>query len=181
MKYLFPFFIFLFLFSCKKKIKDDEPLNSTPNSVIFKVNGQLIKMDNLDSFNHDRISFAKQLQNIGLTQTRYVLTGQKSPNTFLNFSVVVDSMLETNYHYDSAIVSNDFNIYTFDLDLNGQSTALYFATDHIDINITSYKNSIISGTFSGRLSMVNGSLNDYSTRGSIYITDGIINSVQVKY
>ena len=52
----------LVLFVVQKKPNDPEPLTSTPNSIIFKVNGEVIKIDNLNSLGEERVSFAKQLK-----------------------------------------------------------------------------------------------------------------------
>lgn len=96
-------------------------------------------------------------------------------------SVVTDSLVESDYHYDSAFVNNNFSLFTFDLDDKGQFMSLYFATDNADIHVSSNKNSRVSGTFKARFSIVTGSSSDYRTSGSIYITEGVFYNVPIIY
>lgn len=76
-----------------------------------------------------KVAFAKQLQGIGLPETRYLLNAQKEPNNFLTITLVTDSLHEVNYHYDSASVNNNFAEFTFDIDNQGQSISLFFSSD----------------------------------------------------
>jgi hypothetical protein len=140
------------------------PVTSTAGSIQYKINGSLVKIDNANLSNGERVAFAKQLHGIGLPSTRYLLNAQKGPDI-----------------YDSASVNNNFAEFTFDLDHKGQMISLFFSTDNVDVNISSYENSRISGTFTARLSIVTGSLSDYATCGSIFITEGVFNNVLVNY
>jgi len=65
----------------------------------------------------------------------------------------------------------------FDISFNGEIGTLSFGGDNFDINISSYKNRQISGTFSGKLS----STPDYNKRGNLVITEGVFNGIPVIY
>ena len=181
MKHLVYFFLSLTLLSCSKSSNSPVQSTSTSGSIQYKINGDLFTIDNANLLNGEEVSVTRQLHGIGLPQTRYLLNAQIKPDFFLTITLVTDSLYEINYHYDSATVSNNFAEFTFDLDNKGQFRSLYFSTDHVDVNISSYKNSRVNGTFTGRLSEVTGSLSDYYKRGSIYITEGVFANVPVTY
>jgi hypothetical protein len=166
------------LLSCGKK-KDSTPIPTvnTTGSVSYKVNGIVVTIDNANILSGEGVIFAKQLKGSILQATRYALNAQKGSNNALVLSIQTDSLQLIPYHYDSAAVSLNPGGLLFDLDFNGQIGALIFTGDTFDIEISSYQNSTISGTFSGKLS----SGPNYNSRGSILITEGEFKSIPVIY
>jgi len=105
-----------------------------------------------------------------------MIEGQKGANNALLFAVTTASLKETSYHYDSTFNPAFVN---FILYYNGQESALLFSSDVFDINISSYKNGHITGTFTGKLTPFSGST--FGERGTTIITEGVINNVSVIY
>ena len=54
---------------------------------------------------------------------------------------------------------------------------IFFNGDYLDVNISSYKDGQVSGTFAGKLTTIPEI--DYSKRGEILITEGKLNNVPV--
>jgi len=174
-KKIVPLIILFAINSCSKH--KDEPATpelSVKGSIEFKLNGTLIRRDN-DSSNVIIASCVQQAQS-GPLAAMYLFGAEAGVLTSLNFPVVTDNLDLTNYHEDSASI-NKYFYYPFGADNNGQAALIFFKGDYFDVNITSYKNHRVSGTFSGKLTNVPNP--DYFTRGSFVITDGIINNVPV--
>ena len=96
----------------------------------------------------------------------------------MTFMIFSDSLAVGNYNCTS--VYGDM----FVLDYNNADAFLHAPTDNISINITSYTNGHISGTFSGKLTpMVSAGYptNTYGTPGSVIITKGSFKDVPVFY
>jgi len=178
MKKILSLILCIALFSCKKNNGDPGPPVDA-GSISYKVNGTLITMDNKNNPSGEGAIFAKQLAPL-LPQTRYQLNAQKGSGNLLGFTILSDSLHETNYHYDSSIIGNNFVLYTFNLAFNGQPGVIFFKGDKLDITISSYKNGSITGTFSGNLTPIAGAV-DYNLRGTLSITEGVINNVPVTY
>lgn len=172
------------MLSCSKDATGPNGSVSGSGSIEYKVNGNFLKIENVNIQNGEGVVFAKQLQGSIIPATRYILNGQKGVNNFIGFAIVTDTLQSKEYHYDSTLIDNDLSKYSFTFDYNGQIAGLFFNGDYFDVNITSYKNSRISGTFSAKftpLPGIGGGNIDYNARGSIVITDGKLNDVQVIY
>ena len=163
--------------SCNKDNTTSTPQFNTKGSIQYKVNGTAISIDNANVLSGEAVLFTKQLKGSMLAHTRYALKAQQGTSNALILNIQTDSLLQVNYHYDSVTVSTNPSELLFVVDLNGQVASLVFSTDNFDINITSYQNSAISGTFTGKLSP--GSA--YNTRGTFVITDGVFNNIPVTY
>ena len=109
-----------------------------------------------------------------------MLNAQKGVNTSLSFPLVTDSFHLINYHYDSTSIEGSENIASFIVTYNGQNAMVFFSGDMFDVNIASYKNSRLSGTFSAKLTPYGSSI-DYNDRGTLVITEGLINNIPVSY
>lgn len=144
----------LLIFSACTKDKDN-PGTSTSGSISYKV---------------------KQLQGNLVQKTRYLLNAQKGINNIFITAIVTDSLQQKNYHYDST--NNDLGIFMFTIKSGGSQSMLFYKGDYFDVNISSYKNGRISGSFSAKITPL--SL-DYNLRGTILITDGKLNNVPVTY
>lgn len=179
MKKLLVLALSITLFSCKKDPASPSGYN-TNGSIQYKVNGQLTVMDNVDILSGQYVTFAKQLKGL-LPQTRYLLNGQKGVNNLIGFTIVTDSLLTTNYHYDSASITDKIAVASFVVTSNGQVAALFYSTDNFDISITDYNNSRVSATFSGRFTPLLPLGGGFGQPGSVNITEGIIKNVQVVY
>ena len=136
-----------------------------------------MKMDNANASNGENVVFAKQLKGNVLPATRYLMNAESGSNNVLLLSIASDSLQEINYYYDSIYQSSHPSELVFDISFNGEIGVLSFGGDNFDINISSYKNRKISGTFSGKLS----STPDYNKRGNLVITEGVFNNIPVIY
>lgn len=168
----------IILLSCGKEKNYPFNPSSISGLIQYKVNGQLVVMDNADTLNKAGASFAKQLKGF-LPDTRYFLNAQNGINNTIVTAIVTDSLQLINYHYDSTFMHSSASG-TFALVYNGQGATILFNGDYFDVNIFSYKNARISGTFSAKLTPLAGSL-DYSNRNSVVITEGIIDNVPVNF
>ena len=167
----------IFLSCSKEKNYPFQP-SSASGLIQYKINGQLIVMDNSDTINNAGAAFAKQLKGF-LPETRYLLNAQKGVDNAIIAAIVTDSLKLINYHYDSAYLHTTASC-TFALAYNGQGAVIYFNGDYLDVNIFSYRNGRLSGTFSAKLTPLAG-ISDYSTRNSVIITEGKIDNIPVKY
>jgi hypothetical protein len=171
-------FIGVILLSCGKvKNYPFEP-SSESGSIQYKINGQLTVMDNVDTLNHGGAVINRQIKGL-LPDTRYLINAQNGVDNTLVAAIVTDSLQLINYHYDSVYMRTSASA-IFALAYNGQGAVIHYKGDYIDVNIFSYKNSRISGTFSAKLTPLEG-IADYNNRNSIIITDGKIDNVPVNY
>jgi hypothetical protein len=171
-------FTLLVFASCSKDAAN--PSATGTGSIEYKVNGVLIKMDNANIQNGEGVAFAKQLKGSLISQTRYLLNAQKGVNNIAIMTIVSDSLQAIDYHYDSAYNNANFGLFMFTVLANGNQSTLYYNTDYLDVNITSNKSGHISGTFKAKLTSLTG-ISDYSSRGSIMITEGKLINVPVTY
>ena len=180
MKYLFfGIAVIFFLFSCSQST-DPSPTQqpSLYGKISYKVNGQLVTFDNANIINGEYCIFAKQLSG-SLPYTRYLFNGQKGLNELLVFPIKTDSLSVRNYYIDSANIPPADIIYTSH---NGQTSDLFFSTDFFSINITSHSNGKISGNFTGKMTPFSISTPiNYDLRGTVQITEGIIDNVKCTY
>ena len=178
MKILSCFLIcFIFLSCAKEKNYPFQPLSSA-GLIQYKVNGQLVMMDNSDTVNKAGATLTRQLKGF-LPETRYLFNVQNGVDNIIIASIVTDSLQLINYHYDSAYMHSSTSA-TFAFAYDGQGGVIHYKGDYLDVNIFSYKNARVSGTFSAKLTPLAGIL-DYNNRNSVIITDGIIDNVPVSY
>jgi len=170
--------ISIIFLSCGKEKKYPFQPSSQSGSIQYKINGQLIVMDNADTLNHGGAVIARQLKGL-LPETRYLINAQNGVDNTIVAAMVTDSLQLINYHYDSAFMRTSASG-TFALAFNGQGAVIHYKGDYVDMNIFSYKNARISGTFSAKLTPLAG-VSDYSNRNSVIITDGKIDNVPVSY
>ena len=163
--------------SCSKERDYPFQPSSESGSVQYKINGQLIVMDN-DTLHHSGAAIARQLKGL-LPETRYLINAQNGADNAIVATMVTDSLRLINYHYDSAFMHSSVSA-TFALAYNGQGAVIHYKGDYIDVNIFSYKNARISGTFSAKLTPL-ARIDDYGNRNSVIITDGKIDNVPVNY
>lgn len=173
MKYILPIIAIIF-FSCKKDPSTPSGTNAS-GSIEFKVNGGAMVMDNVDLLTGQYVLFYKQLQGIA-PKTRYLLNAQKGANNILGFTIVTDSLQKTNYHYAGALNLGE----SFALDYNGQISGILSQGDYLDINITDYRNGRISGNFTAVFTPTSIPPG-VGQPGSVKVTEGKINNVQVIY
>lgn len=171
----------LTLFSCKKGDGNKAP-TQPPGSIQYKVNGNLVVMDDIDLTTGKFVNLAKQLGGGLVSNTRYMLDGQNGPNYIFMFPILTDTLHESSYHYDSASIVGTENAVYFESSFNANAAGIHFSGDHFDVNISSYKNGRVSGTFSATYTPANApSQLDYNLRGTNIITEGKITDVQVVY
>ena len=167
----------IFLSCYKVKDYPFQP-SSESGSIQYKLNGQIIVMDNADTLNHGGALISRQLKGL-LPETRYLINAQNGVDNTLVAAMVTDSLQLISYYYDSAYMCTSSSA-TFALAYNGQGAVIHYKGDYIDVNIFSYKNGRISGTFSAKLTPLGG-IADYGNRNSVIVTEGKIDNVSVNY
>lgn len=169
---------FIVLLSCEKEKNYPFSPSSASGLIQYKVNGQLVVMDNADTLNKAGAVLTRQLKG-PLPETRYLLNAQNGIDNTIIAAIVIDSLQLINYHYDSSYLHTSASG-TFALAYNGEGAVIHYKGDYLDVNIFSYKNARVSGTFSAKLTPLAGIL-DYSSRNSVVITEGVIDNVPVHY
>lgn len=181
MKNIIFIFCTIALFSCSKDASG--PGTLVAGSIEYKVNGIEVDFDNANIANGEMAIFSKQLKGL-VPATRYLLNAGKGSNNLIGFTIITDSLNKTRYHYDSSTIKSNLISFQCIAATNGQGAGLFFNGDYLDVNITSYKDSRITGTFTAKITPLPtsgaGGLN-YNSRGSVVITDGKLNNVQVIY
>lgn len=168
-----------FNLSCKKSNLSSDPITPDPGSVEFKINGSAVKMIYSNYVYHNPLDFSKLPPfTVG---PRYSLFGWESLNTYIDLNIFTDTLETKSYHYDSVDVARDgAYVITLRVTYFGQTSVIYYKDDFADFNISSYKNSRVSGIFTGKLTpetLPTG----FGAAGSINITEGKINDVKVVY
>lgn len=171
MRYLF---ILLTLAACSPDPNNTN--NTIAGTIKYKVNGNQVTMTGYDISNAEYVTFYKQLQGSLITHTRYLLNAQKGANNFLAFAIKSDSLGVRNYLMDSLYFDQTGNIIM--VNYNGQQSSVDYNGDNLSVNITSYANGMISGTFSGKLTP---DPYNYSARGSTVITEGQFQNIKCIY
>lgn len=158
---------------------NDPSSQSADGSISYKVNGQLVSMDNVNISNREGAAFVKQLKGSRTPATRYLLNAQKGFGNLMVSVITTDSLHAQNYHYDSAFANDQLTLFveTF----NGQQSQVFYSSDYFDFVISSYSNGRISGTFTAKMTPASRTTLDYNNRGSVVITEGKINNVPVSY
>ena len=165
-----------FNLSCKKSNVDLK--TPDPGTVEFKINGSAVKM--IYSNYIYQVSLLFFNINVGNAPPHYPLDGSEL-NSNIELNIFTDSLETKSYHYDSLDVAR-VNVYVITLRVtyNGQTSVIHYKDDFADINITSHKNSRVSGTFTGKLTPEILPIG-FGEPSSINITEGKINDVKVIY
>ena len=177
--FFIPFGIMLYT-SCTR-----DPNTSAPTiadgSFQYKVNGNLITMSNISIASVEYVTFFKQIAGTAIPHTRYMFNGQKGINDVWVFGIMTDSLSTRNYTFDSTYLQTSGIFCT--MTYNGQQSAIVFSGDNMNINITSYSNGFISGNFTAKFTPLGsfGSVPNYSTRGTILITEGQFEKIKCVY
>ena len=167
--------------SCSKdNTKTNSNVPGAGGSVQFKVNGQLIVINNKSTSSGQYAQFNRRIYILPIqNDTSYEMASQNGQIEGCYLTFHTDSLHEIHYHYDSLGGDVLGNIVD-----NSNGSAPYFKDDYLDVNITSYKNSRISGNFNGKFSPFTIGPNwvfDYNSRGSKLITEGRFDSLAVYY
>ncbi len=163
------------LISCSQ----DPGVNSLADGEFqYKVNGSLVKISNVSISSGEYVIFFKQIAGSLITQTRYMLNAQKGTNNIWAFGIPTDSLRIQTYSLDTTSINTLGIICT--MTYNGQQSALFYGGDFLTINITSYSNSLISGTFSAKFTPFSslGMPPNYLNRGTTIITEGEFKNIK---
>ena len=179
--YLITAAIPVLLASCLKQSIPDAMLASQNSdgqggataTLSYMVNGNAVNLSVPDAQSQDPNSYT-----LGCTKSGdYILDGVGSTGE-ITFTFGTDSLTIGNYIYTGNYGDMYFISY------NGQAEYAHAATDSMSFNITSYRNGLISGNFSGQLTpLVTASTinNIFGAPGSILITKGTFQNVPVFY
>lgn len=138
----------------------------------FKINGNPVNISVSDAGSQNPSSYT-----LGCTKSNgYVLDGISSSGE-ITFTFYTDSLTPGNYQWTGSYGDMYF------IDYNNQAEYVHAATDTMSFNLTTYRNGLISGNFSGRLSplVTAGITNTYGVPGSILVTNGTFQNVPVFY
>lgn len=164
--------------SCSKNSNTTSP-SIDEGSFQYKMNGNLVVINNGNISSGEYALFFKQLKGSILRNTVYTLNAQKGVNNIFAFSIQSDSLSTQNYTYDSTYANTSSIITT--MTYNGQQSILYYKGDNLSINITGYLNGFISGNFTAKFTPLLNSNIDYSKRGTTLITEGQFKNVKCTY
>lgn len=151
------------------------PVPDTKGYIQYKMNGNLVTIKNTDTENADHILCTKQTQLNVYTPTMYLLSAVNDGSNSFDFAIVSDSLL----------VGNN-NIVDADLKYNGQLSQFGdVSIDSLNVNITSYSKGLISGNFSGQLSLLPNPIPtgpiDWSSLPKTTITEGEFKNIKCIY
>jgi len=174
--------ISILLSACLKQSIPDAMLNAENSggqgdvtaTLSYKINGNAVNLSVPDAESQD-----PSLYTLGCTKSGgYILDAVPSTGEF-TFNFSTDSLTRGNYIY----IGNGGEL--FITTYNGQDEFVYAPTDSMSFNVTSYKNGLISGNFSGQLTPLISDSNPnnsiYGAPSSILITDGSFKNVPVFY
>jgi hypothetical protein len=180
--YLVAAVISILLSSClKQSIPDAMLASQNPGgqgdvtaTLSYKINGNAVNISVSDAGSQDPSSYT-----LGCTKSAggYSLDGLSSSGEF-TFTFYTDSLTIGNYKY----TGNYGDMYF--LSYNGQDEYAHVPSDSLSFNVTSYKNGLISGNFSGQLTPLisaGNPNNTYGIPGSTVITNGSFQNVPVFY
>jgi hypothetical protein len=179
--YLITAIISILLSSCLKQSIPDAMLDSKSSggqgaataTLSYKVNGNAVNISVPNAESQDPNYYT-----LGCSKsTGYSLDGLSSSGE-ITFTFYTDSLTIGNYIYTASYGDMYFVRY------NGQDEYVHGPTDSLSFNITSYKNGLISGNFSGQLTpLISASTinNIYGVPGSTLITNGSFQNVPVFY
>ena len=139
----------------------------------YKVNGNAVNISVSNADSQDPNYYT-----LGCTKSSgYILDGLSSSGE-ITFTFYTDSLTIGNYIYTGNYGDMYFIRY------NGQDEYVHAASDSMSFNITTYKNGLISGNFSGQLTPLisaGNPNNTYGAPGSTSITNGSFQNVPVFY
>ena len=139
----------------------------------YKINGNAVNISVKDAESQDTNYYT-----LGCTKSAgYVLDGLSSSGE-ITFIFYTDSLTIGNYNYTGNYGDMYFVSY------NGQDEYAHVSSDSMSFNVTSYKNGLISGNFSGQLTPLisaGNPNNTYGVPGSTLITNGSFQNVPVFY
>lgn len=179
--YLITAVIPILLSSCLKQSIPDAMLASKNSggqggataTLSYKINGNAVNISVTNGDSQDPNYYT-----LGCTKSvGYSLDGLSSSGE-ITFTFYTDSLTMGNYKYTGNYGDMYFISY------NGQDEYADGASDSMSFNITSYKNGLISGNFSGQLTpMISAGNpnNTYGAPGSTLITNGFFQNVPVFY
>jgi hypothetical protein len=177
--YLITAVISILLSSCLKQSIPDAMLASENGggqgdvtaTLSYKVNGNAVNISVSNAESQD-----PNLYTLGCTKSAdYNLDGLSSSGE-ITFTFYTDSLTIGNYIYTANY--GDWYFITY----NGQAEYTHAPSDSMSFNVTSYKNGLISGNFSGQLTpLIPTGNNTYGAPGSILITNGSFQNVPVFY
>jgi len=179
--YLSTIVISILLSSCLKQSIPDAMLASQNSggqggataTMSYKINGNAVNISVSNAENQNPNYYT-----LGCTKsTGYNLDGLSSSGE-ITFTFYTDSLTIGNYKYTGIYGDMFFVSY------NGQDEFAHVPSDSMSFNITSYKNGLISGNFSGQLTpMISAGnpTNTYGVAGSELITNGSFQNVPVFY
>jgi hypothetical protein len=180
-------FYFLLILATMIESCSRDPNNSNSNNtsladgtVQYKVNGNLVTIHNVDITGNEYVYFIKQPPGTTIPNVQYMLNAVKQPNDNFVLDVESDSLQLGNYLYE--IKPSSFSAPFAGVGYNGQGSALSYDGDNIKINITSYANGLISGSFTAKFTpiLANGDI-DYSKKGTTLITEGVFKNIRCTY
>jgi len=170
----FIFILFLIpFFSCEKDSTPDP--SAVKGRVQYKVNGELVVIDHVNMISNQYCVFVKTI--VGTPgETEYHFAASNGQDPTVAMTVKTDSLQIKNYHlnYDSA------SPLLFYLKHKGLNASLFSSGDQVDMNITSYKDGLISGTFTATLTPTPDNPAGHEAN-SIKITEGTISNVDAVY
>lgn len=179
--YLITAVVSILLSSCLKQSIPDAMLASQNSdgqggataTLSYKINGNAVNISVTNAK-----SQSPNYYTLGCTKsTGYNLDGLSSSGE-ITFSFYTDTLAIGNYQYTSNYGDMFFISY------NGQNEYVHFPSDNMSFNVTSYKNGLIGGNFSGQLTPMISAGNPYNTygaAGSALITNGSFQNVPVFY
>lgn len=180
MKKIIPILLLITIVTSCSKNETNRPATIDDGTFQYKVNGNLVTINSANASNGEYAVFFKQLQGSGIPHTRYMFNGQKGSNNVWVFGIKTDSLNIQNYSFDSTYLSASSVITT--MTYNGQQSGLFYNGDNLTVNITSYSNSLVSGTFTGKFTPLIGlGIPNYSTKGTTLITEGEFKNIKCTY
>ncbi len=172
--------IFLLFVSVAVLISCNKGSNNSPTvadgTLQYKINDTLVTMQNVNVGAGQYVIFSKQLQGSFFQNASYRLEAQTGVNNAIAFAIGTDSLKAQNYVVDTSTLRLTGLPTT--LVFMANISTLYYSSDYLKINITSYTNGFISGSFSGKLSPLPLS---FDTRGTTIITDGVFRNIKCVY
>ena len=139
----------------------------------YKVNGNAVNISVPDAESQDTNYYT-----LGCSKSAGYNLDALSSSGEITFTFGSDSLTIGNYIY----TGNYGDMYF--LSYNGQDEYAHVPSDSMSFNITSYKNGLISGNFSGQLTPLisaGNPNNTYGVPGSVLITNGSFQNVPVFY
>lgn len=161
--------------------------DSTVGTFKYKENGQLFTVYSDYSSNREYAKFFKTTNISGQDLPNYTFNSMKyypqgssiNPDQWIVQLNRIDSLKVQTYIIDSmSIVNRSGNALERS---NGRISSIQYSGDYLTINITSHSNGLVSGTFSGKLTPLDGAEDNYYRKGSVIITEGEFKDLMFVY